>query len=352
MTRDDRTTIEVVDLCKHFVLRRAVFSSAVLKAVDHVDFSVRTGEVLVLMGESGCGKTTCALTAVNLLPPTRGTVRFEGQELFSLRRGELRQARRQIQIVLQNPLASLDPRVTVRGAIAEPLHIHNRALRLTRTEISRRVSALASSVGLREEELGRYPRNLSGGQQQRVCICRALILEPHLLVMDEPTSALDVSVQARVLNILLDLKTNLSLTYLFVTHSAAVARYVGDRVAIMYLGQIVEVGYAAAVLEAPKHPYSRGLMASVLTPNVRVEEIGVQLRGAPERPMNLPPGCVFQNRCPLVGPDCREARPELREAEPGRSVRCLRVRRALGDDGSGVGSLQLLGEPRNCKERT
>jgi len=316
-------TIEIIDLCKHFPLRTGIASKNHLKAVDHVSFCVERGEVLVLMGESGCGKTTCALTSIRLLEPTAGIARFRGEDLFSMRGKALRSARREIQIVLQNPLASLDPRVTAGGAIAEPLHIHNRSLRLTTTEIERRVLDLAQTVGLSEEELGRYPRDLSGGQQQRVCVCRALALSPRLLVMDEPTSALDVSVQARVLNLLLDLKEQFALTYLFVTHNAAVAQYVGERVAIMYLGQIVELGRVERVLRSPLHPYSQGLMQSVLRPDARVTDVELGLEGAPERALDLPPGCVFQRRCACRTEDlpCQE-RPDLLEVEAGWFVRC------------------------------
>jgi len=315
-------TIDISDLSKHFRFRVGIASSGVLKAVDRVSFSVEKGEVVVLMGESGCGKTTCALTAIRLLKPSGGTVRFQEEDLFSLSNDALRRVRRQIQIVLQNPLSSLDPRVPVAQAIAEPLHIHRRFLRLSRTQILDRVRSIADKVGLREEELGRYPRDLSGGQQQRVCVCRALVLNPLFLVMDEPTSALDVSVQARVLNLLLDLKREFELTYLFVTHSAAVSQYVGDRVAIMYLGQIVEMGDVEQVLEAPLHPYSRGLLGAVLRPDSSISEIEPRLLGTPERAVDLPPGCVFQRRCTECHESCHAQQPELRGVQPGRFVRC------------------------------
>lgn len=310
---------------KYFHLRGGLFPGKVVRAVDGVTFDIAAGESLVLMGESGCGKTTCALTVMRLIEPTAGEVVFRGRELFSLQAKELRAVRRSMQIVLQDPLSSLDPRVSARQAILEPLRIYQRQLRLSKRDMEERVSHLAEMVGLREEELDRYPRELSGGQQQRVCICRALILQPELLVLDEPTSALDVSVQARVLNLIIDLRTKLNLTYLFVTHNAAVARYIGDRIGIMYLGKIVEVGDAQAVLDGPLHPYTRVLLASVLSPVESVEEKHLTLRGSPERPVDLPVGCVFQRRCDWANTECREGMPELAEARPGHWVRCYRV---------------------------
>ncbi len=316
-------TIEIIDLCKDFPLRSGFGRKRILKAVDHVSFTVERGEVLVLMGESGCGKTTCALTSIRLLDPSGGVARFQGDDLFSMQGDALRRARREIQIVLQNPLASLDPRVTARRAITEPLYIHRQFLRLTKADIDHRILSLTETVGLRQEELSRYPRDLSGGQQQRVCVCRALALNPRFLVMDEPTSALDVSVQARVLNLLLDLKEQFSLTYLFVTHNAAVAQYVGERVAIMYLGQIVEMGPAKDVLRAPLHPYSKGLMQSVLRPDSSISNVEIKLEGTPERAVDLPPGCVFQRRCSQrESRDACQDLQDLLQVEPGRFVRC------------------------------
>jgi len=280
---------------------------------------------LVLMGESGCGKTTCGLTVIRLLEPTSGQVTLGGVDLFSLKGDALRSVRRNVQVVLQNPLASLDPRVTVRRAIAEPMIIQRRHLSLSRHEMASKVSELAQIVGLREEDLDRYPRDLSGGQQQRVCICRALVLGPRFLVMDEPTSSLDVSVQARALNLILDLREQFGLTYLFVTHDAAVARYVGDRVAIMYLGQIVEVGSIDKVFEDPLHPYTRALLQSVLTPHSSLDEIEALLEGSPEKAVNLPEGCIFQRRCKVMGDECLACRPELLEVRSGHFVRCHKL---------------------------
>jgi len=318
----DDPLLRVRGLCKHFVLRSGVLARHTLKAVDDVSFDISRGEVLVLMGESGCGKTTCGLTAIRLYEPTSGEVIFGGKKLLELQGNELRRTRQEMQVVLQNPLPSLDPRVTVRRAIAEPLVIHRKYLGLNRSGEEARVAELVRIVGLREEELDRYPRNLSGGQQQRACICRALVLEPRFLVMDEPTSALDVSVQARVLNLLLDLRKELSLTYLFITHGAAVARYIGERVAIMYLGQIVEMGSIDEVLDGPLHPYTRALMNSVLDPHGTVKDKKVLLEGAPESAVDLPPGCCFQKRCKQASDECLSCAPELARVHDGRFVRC------------------------------
>lgn len=333
MTSNSRNDVllKAHGVSKYFPVRGRFLSRDVVKAVDNVSFSVKDGEALVLMGESGCGKTTCGLTVIRLLEPTSGEVILKGRKLFSLERDALRRIRRDMQVVLQNPLASLDPRIPVRQAIAEPMVIHRRHLRLSREEMASRVSDLARIIGLREEELDRYPRDLSGGQQQRICICRALVLEPSFVVMDEPTSSLDVSVQARVLNLILDLRERFGLTYLFITHSAAVARYVGERVAVMYLGQIVEVGSVHKVFDEPLHPYTRALLHSVLTPHSSLDETRVLLEGSPERAINLPPGCIFQRRCKVVAEGCLARTPELVEVHEGHFVRCHRVVRFVGE---------------------
>lgn len=344
MTNNNDVLLEARGVSKYFRLRARLLGKDVVKAVDDVSFVVGNGEALVLMGESGCGKTTCGLTVIRLLEPTSGKVTLRGVELFPLKGDALRSIRRNMQVVLQNPLASLDPRVTARKAIAEPMIIQHRRMRLSREEIGSRVSELARIVGLREEDLDRYPRDLSGGQQQRVCICRALVLGPHFLVMDEPTSSLDVSVQARVLNLILDLQEEFSLTYLFITHDAAVARYVGDRVAIMYLGQIVEVGDIDEVFEEPLHPYTRALLQSVLTPHSSLNEVSVVLEGSPEKAVNLPEGCVFQRRCKARGEECLDHRPTLIEVRSGHFARCHKLR---------ASSLEpMAGNQTSSQERT
>ncbi|MFC2108051.1 oligopeptide/dipeptide ABC transporter ATP-binding protein [Candidatus Bipolaricaulota bacterium] len=322
MANNSSALLEAHGVSKYFPVRGRLLGKDVVKAVDDVSFRIENGEALVLMGESGCGKTTCGLTVIRLCEPTSGEVTLGGVELFSLGRHALRDVRRDVQVVLQNPLASLDPRITARRAIAEPMVIQRRHLSLQRKEVASKVSGLAQIVGLREEDLDKYPRDLSGGQQQRVCICRALALGPRFLVMDEPTSSLDVSVQARVLNLILDLREQFGLTYLFITHDAAVARYVGDRVAIMYLGQIVEVGSINKVFEDRLHPYTRALLQSVLTPQSVLGETEVLLEGTPEKAVNLPEGCIFQRRCRAVGDECLPCRPELLEIRSGHFVRC------------------------------
>jgi len=322
------TLVQVHSLSKYFTQRSRLFAAKqLLKAVDNVSVDIMTGETLVLMGESGCGKTTFALTIVRLLEPTSGDVTYKGTNLFALSGEALRRMRRYMQVVLQDPLASLDPRLTLRQAILEPLVIHQRLLGLSRSQMTARVLALTERVGLKEEELDRYPRDLSGGQQQRGCICRALAAVPEFLVLDEPTSSLDVSVQARVLNLLLDLRRDYSLTYLFVTHDAAVARYVGDRVGIMYLGNLLELGAIGQVLDSPLHPYTKGLIGSVLSPYVKLAEMPLQLKGTPEAALALPLGCVFQRRCAVASDSCyAREKPKLVEVFPGRFVACTAIR--------------------------
>ena len=321
--KKNKTLIRVIELSKYFPIRSTtLFRREAIKAVDNVSFEIKAGETLALMGESGCGKTTCALTIIRLLEPTKGDVIFGGERLFALEGEDLRGIRRNMQVVLQNPLASLDPRITLRQTIREPLIIHRHELKVSSEEIEARVVELARRVGLEGEELDRYPRDLSGGQQQRGCICRALILEPEFLVLDEPTSSLDVSVQARTLNLLLDLREEFGLTYLFVTHNAAVARYVGDRVAIMYLGNLVELGGVEEVFGEPVHPYTKALIGSVLSPRTTLDQVSVILKGTPEAPLKLPPGCVFQRRCREVSSECFTHKPELKEVSLGHFVAC------------------------------
>lgn len=324
--------LQVLGLCKYFPIRRGLLDfwgkKNYLKAVDGVSFYIKKGETLVLIGESGCGKTTCGLTLLRLLDPTAGKVLLGGKDLFTLESREMLAFRRHMQIILQNPLAALDPRISARETILEPLAIHRKILGISFKEAMERAERLANEeVGLLKEELNRYPRELSGGQQQRVCICRALVLEPQFLVLDEPTSALDVSVEARVLNLLLDLRDRFQLTYLFITHDAAVARYIGDRVAVMYLGKIVELGNIDEVFDEPLHPYTKALMESVLTPRTMLPKKEIILRGAPESPINPPEGCIFQRRCREHDNHCGSEEPSLIEVHAGHFVSCKKVER-------------------------
>ncbi len=317
--------LEVRELRKYFPIRKRIGSwdRAGVRAVDDVTFSVATGEALALMGESGCGKSTCALTVLRLLEPTSGEVRFEGRDILQLNRREMREVRANAQIIFQNPEGSLSPLMSVEDAICEPFVIQGK--RLPRPRRDSVLSELLGEVGLQRETLKRYPRELSGGQQQRVAICRALALRPRFLVLDEPTSALDVSVQAQVLNLLLDLKAAHGLTYLFISHDAAVVSYVADRIAVMYLGKIVEHGPVDRVLGAPAHPYTKALFLSVLTPDTRIDEKVTALQGSPPSPRSLPDGCRFQDRCSEREGECWREVPQLREIEDRHFVACSRL---------------------------
>jgi peptide/nickel transport system ATP-binding protein/oligopeptide transport system ATP-binding protein len=291
-----------------------------LRAVDGVDLRVAAGECFGLVGESGCGKSTLARLVVRLLDPTRGAVRFDGRDVLALRGGALRAWRREVQIVFQDPYGSLDPRMSVGAALGEVLAVH----RLARGAAARaRTATLLEQVGLPPAVAARYPHELSGGQRQRVGIARALAVGPRLLVCDEPLSALDVSVQAQILNLLQDLRTQLGLTLLFISHDLRVVRQLCDRVGVMYLGRLVEVAPAAALFAQPRHPYTRALRAAVPRP-VPGEWPRVAARGEPPSATHVPSGCPFHPRCPDALPECATTSLTLRWVEPQRAVACWR----------------------------
>jgi oligopeptide transport system ATP-binding protein len=306
-----------------FPIRQGVLQRRVgwVQAVDDVSFEVAKGETLGLVGESGCGKTTVGRAVLQLYRPTSGTVRFEGQPLGNLGRDELRRLRRHMQIIFQDPYASLDPRLTVASILSEPLEIHGVGNARERRE---RVSELLQIVGLDPSVAGRFPHEFSGGQRQRIGIARALALNPSFIVCDEPISALDVSIQAQVVNLLQRLQSELGLTYLFIAHDLAVVRHLSDRVAVMYLGKIVEVTRRDALYRRPLHPYTMALLSAVPIPDPVAERKRRRLilTGDVPSPANPPSGCRFHTRCPFAADRCREEEPVLQVAEDGHSVAC------------------------------
>ncbi len=293
----------------------------VVRAVDEVSFAIAPGETLGLVGESGCGKSTVARAILRLVEPTAGQVLFEGRDVLTLKAADLRALRRRMQIVFQDPYGSLNPRMTVRQTLREPLDIHRLATGAARET---RVAALLEEVGLSPDLADRYPHELSGGQRQRVGIARALSVEPAFIVCDEPVSALDVSVQAQVLNLLADLRTQRQLTYLFIAHDLAVVRHIAERVAVMYLGRIVELAPARALYADPRHPYTRSLLSAVPVPDPGAQRARIVLQGDMPSPAKPPPGCPFHPRCPHPAKNdrCRTELPILREIAPGHHAAC------------------------------
>ncbi|MEN8374939.1 MAG: ABC transporter ATP-binding protein [Gemmatimonadota bacterium] len=323
--------VQVQDLVKSFPVRRGAFGRGVgaVQAVAGVDFEVRRGETLGLVGESGSGKSTTGRALLRLIEPTSGVVRFDGRDVGSLDRAGLRALRRRAQIVFQDPFASLNPRMTVGGALREVLRVH----RLAAGEAAeRRVNELLGIVGLAREHAGRYPHEFSGGQRQRVGIARALAVEPDFIVCDEPVSALDVSVQAQVLNLLARLQLDLGISYLFIAHDLSVVEHVSDRVAVMYLGRIVETAPAATLYRDPRHPYTRALLSAVPVPRPGGSRDRIVLTGDVPDPSAPPPGCPFHPRCPDPRKDqeCTLVRPPLVQIGVDRAVAC--VKEAAGPD--------------------
>ncbi len=320
MTAEDYL-IEVIDLVKYFPVYGGVFKREVaqVKAVDGVSFKIRKGETLGLVGESGCGKSTISQTMIRLIPHTRGSVLFEGKDVFQLKGNELKRMRRNMQIVFQDPYSSLDPRLPVGESIAEGLVIHNIGTKQERFDM---VMAVMKKVGLEDYHAMRYPHEFSGGQRQRIGIARALVLQPKFLILDEPVSALDVSVQAQVLNLLKDLQRDLNLTYLFVAHNLGVVEHISDRVAVMYLGKIVETTDRETLYKNPLHPYTQALLLAIpaATPDQKKERLIIS--GDVPSPLNPPSGCRFHPRCPIAQEICSHEEPELRELHPGHQAAC------------------------------
>jgi peptide/nickel transport system ATP-binding protein/oligopeptide transport system ATP-binding protein len=318
--------LSVQELVKYFPVRSGLLQKVVawVQAVDKVSFDVKHGETLGLVGESGCGKTTVGRTVLRLIPATAGRVLFDGRDVFSLSKPEIKALRRDMQIVFQDPYSSLDPRMPVGESIAEGLMVHGMGDRKVRTEI---VTEMMNRVGLRRDHMRRYPHEFSGGQRQRIGIARALTLRPKLIICDEPVSALDVSVQAQVLNILQDLQEELGLTYIFIAHDLSVVEHISDRVAVMYVGKMVELAERDELYENPLHPYTQALMSAIpiASPDPSLRRKRIILTGDVPSPLNPPPGCRFHPRCPVVMDICKEEEPVYQDVGAGHFVACHRV---------------------------
>lgn len=313
--------IEVENLKKHFPITRGFLArqAGAVKAVDGVSFAVAPGETLCVVGESGCGKSTVGRLILRLLDPTSGTIRLEGEDITQLNRKDVRRHRQRMQIVFQDPYASLNPRMRAGAIVAEPLENFETT---SRQDLNDRVAGLFARVGLPRDAMRKYPFEFSGGQRQRLGIARALALNPRVIVADEPVSALDVSVQAQVLNLMMDLKADFGLAYLFISHDLGVVEHMADRVAVMYLGRIVEMGPRADLFEAPRHPYTRALLSAAPVPNPRAKQDRIILQGDVPSPSNPPAGCHFHTRCPFAFDRCRSETPHLRQASDAHTFAC------------------------------
>lgn len=317
----DARVLEVVDLKKHFPIYKGVFNRLVgqVHAVDGVSFAIDAGETLGLVGESGCGKTTVGRTILRLLKPTEGQIRLHGVDITSFGNRELRPYRRQMQIIFQDPFSSLNPRMTAAEIVGELLAVHEEMSSRSRAI---RVAELFERVGLQANQMGNYPHEFSGGQRQRIGLARALSLNPQLIICDEPVSALDVSIQAQVINLLLDLQAELGLSYLFIAHDLAVVEHISDRVAVMYLGRIVEFAEKREIFANAQHPYTESLLAAVPAADPSLKRDKPILQGDVPSPIDRPSGCHFQTRCPYATERCRKEEPLLREVAPNHHVAC------------------------------
>ena len=320
---ENGTLLEVQDLKQYFDINTGFFRSKPLKAVDGVSFTIRKGETLGLVGESGCGKTTVGRTVLHLYKPTGGRVIYDGTEISG--KASLREFRKKATMVFQDPYSSLNPRMTVSDIVAEPLDVHG--LCKTKQERTERVLELLNYVGLNSEHASRYAHEFSGGQRQRIGIARALAVNPEFIVCDEPVSALDVSIQAQVINMFEELQERLGLTYLFIAHDLLVVRHISNRIAVMYLGKMVELADAEEIYHHPMHPYSRSLLSAVPLPDPKKarENKRIVLSGDIPSPLNAPSGCPFRTRCPYAAEECAQSMPEFREAESGHFVACHRL---------------------------
>ncbi|MBK7709115.1 MAG: dipeptide ABC transporter ATP-binding protein [Acidobacteria bacterium] len=311
--------VRVTDLVKHFPVED---SDDLVRAVDGVSFDILAGETLGLVGESGCGKSTVGRCLLRLHEPTSGEVFFEGKSITHLPHDQMQALRRELQIIFQDPYASLNPRLSIFATVSEPLLIHKIGNKNDRRE---KVADLLRKVGLDPDYMNRYPHEFSGGQRQRIGIARALALNPKLIIADEPVSALDVSVQAQVVNLLQDLQAEFGLTYLFISHGLAVVEHISNRVAVMYLGKIVEIADAKELYELPLHPYTKALLSAIPIPDPKQKRERIVLEGDVPTPINPPSGCRFRTRCPIATDECARVEPELREISPGHFAACIRT---------------------------
>jgi peptide/nickel transport system ATP-binding protein/oligopeptide transport system ATP-binding protein len=319
---DARPLLEVSDLVKHYPVRSGILRRTVGKvhSVDGVSFTIGAGETLGMVGESGCGKSTVARSVLRLVEPTGGSIRLNGQDITHLGKAELRAHRRSMQIIFQDPFASLNPRMTAGDIVGEPLIVHGLA---TGDKKRERVAELFEQVGLRADQMQNYPHQFSGGQRQRICIARALSLGPSLIVCDEPVSALDVSIQAQVINLLIDLQRKHDFSYLFIAHDLAVVAHISHRVAVMYLGRIVEIAEKTELFANPRHPYTQALLASVPVADPKAKRLVPLIDGDVPSPINPPSGCAFHTRCRHAIDRCRSERPELTNIAGQHQVACF-----------------------------